>query len=404
MPGLARGRLAELPMEYWLRVFGDFLTGFGRSMMIPFMLIYLKQESNFPTWVVTLLTAVPQFFQLFGTAWGGVLADYYGRKPVMFTALTGAGAVLTLMLSANYWVVYAGYVLFLVISNSYRPAAFAMITDVVPRELHRDAFAILRTTANLGFALGPLVGSRLFFTHRSMTVLGTAIAYVLTAGTVFLMRETMVPLVRNGTSKRRVLLTMQNPLQAFTLLKRDNLLLWAVITGVIFLMVQLQMFSSLTIVVNDAFQDQGRTLSYLLLINTAGVVVGQMFVTSVTKKIHFFGLLTIAIAASALGWGALLLPIGPLRFYLTLTLTTVGEMVMAAGYTPFIASLAQAGEVAQYMSFTQSSNILGQMIGPTIGAIGYDIGGQSGYVLVLWTLLAFAYASLQVLRQKVEKI
>lgn len=373
-------------------------------MMIPFMLIYLKQESNFPTWVVTLLTAVPQFFQLFGTAWGGVLADYYGRKPVMFTALTGAGAVLTLMLSANYWVVYAGYVLFLVISNSYRPAAFAMITDVVPRELHRDAFAILRTTANLGFALGPLVGSRLFFTHRSMTVLGTAIAYVLTAGTVFLMRETMVPLVRNGTSKRRVLLTMQNPLQAFTLLKRDNLLLWAVITGVIFLMVQLQMFSSLTIVVNDAFQDQGRTLSYLLLINTAGVVVGQMFVTSVTKKIHFFGLLTIAIAASALGWGALLLPIGPLRFYLTLTLTTVGEMVMAAGYTPFIASLAQAGEVAQYMSFTQSSNILGQMIGPTIGAIGYDIGGQSGYVLVLWTLLAFAYASLQVLRQKVEKI
>lgn len=373
----------RFPMDFWLRVFGDFLTGFGRSMFIPFMLIYLKQEGGFATWVVTLMTAVPQFFQLFSTSWGGVLADFYGRKPIMLFSLVGSGLVLTLMLNSNFVWVYMGYVLFLILSNFYRPAAMAMVTEVIPRERHREAFAILRMMANLGFALGPLVGSLLFFTHREIAILGTIVAYLLTSSTVFLMHETGKPIKDHGNLTKQI----QNPLKAFKLLKRDRRLFWAVTTGVFFLMVQLQLFSSFTVVVNDAFQDRGRTLSYLLLINTVGVVVGQVIITNVTQDFSFFKLLRIAIALSALAWSLLLFPGGAIRYYLLLGLMTLAEMLMAAVYTPYIASLAQQGEVAQYMSFSQTSNILGQMLGPTIGAIGYDIGGQKGYVFVLWGLL-----------------
>lgn len=373
----------RFPMDFWLRVFGDFLTGFGRSMFIPFMLIYLKQEGGFATWVVTLMTAVPQFFQLFSTSWGGVLADYYGRKPIMLFSLVCSGLVLTLMLNSNFMWVYTGYVLFIILSNFYRPAAMAMVTEVIPRDRHREAFAILRMMANLGFALGPLVGSLLFFTHREMAIFGTIIAYLLTSSTVFLMHETGKPIKDYGNLAKQI----KNPLKAFKLLKRDRRLFWAVTTGVFFLMVQLQLFSSFTVVVNDAFQDQGRTLSYLLLINTAGVVVGQVFITNRTQDFSFFGLLKWAIALSALAWSLLLFPGGAIRYYLLLGLITLAEMLMAAVYTPYIASLAQEGEVAQYMSFTQTSSILGQMLGPTIGAIGYDLGGLRGYVFVLWGLL-----------------
>jgi predicted MFS family arabinose efflux permease len=152
-------------------------------------------------------------------------------------------------------------------------------------------------------------------------------------------------------------------------------------------MVQLQLFSSFTVVVNDVFRDQGRTLSYLLLINTAGVVIGQVFITNLTQGLSFFRLLRIAIGFSALAWGLLLFPGGAIRYYLLLVFMTLAEMLMAAVYTPYSASLAQEREAAQYMSFTQTSNILGQVIGPTLGAIGYDIGGQKGYVFVLWGLL-----------------
>lgn len=373
----------RFPMDFWLRVFGDFLTGFGRCMFIPFMLIYLKEEGGFATWVVTLMTAAPQFFQLFSTSWGGVLADYYGRKPIMLFSLVGSGLVLTLMLNSNFTLVYAGYVLFLILSNFYRPAAMAMVTEVIPREHHREAFAILRMMANLGFALGPLVGSLVFFTHREVAILCTIVAYLVTGCTVFLMHETGKPRNEPGNLKNQ----LQNPLRAFRLLKRDRQLFWAVTTGVFFLMVQLQLFSSFTVVVNDVFRDQGRTLSYLLLINTAGVVIGQVFITNLTQGLSFFRLLRIAIGLSALAWGLLLFPGGAIRYYLLLGFMTLAEMLMAAVYTPYIASLAQEGEVAQYMSFTQTSNILGQMLGPTLGAIGYDIGGQKGYVFVLWGLL-----------------
>jgi len=383
-------------MDFWLRVVGDFLTGFGRSMLIPFMLIYLKQESGLATWTVTLLTAIPQFFQLFSSSWGGVLADRYGRKPIMWISLLGSGLVLTLMLSSNYVVVYIGYVLFLIVANFYRPAAMAMITEIVPPARHREAFSILRMTANLGFSLGPLVGSLLFFTHRPLAIAGTISAYLITAATVFFLRETVMPGVQGNMAAK-----MQNPLGSLHLLKRDAQLRWAVLTGVFFLMVQLQMFTSFTVIVNDEFQDNGRTLAYLLLINTVGVVFGQYFVTRRTNEVSFTKLLFVAIIFAGVGWGLLLFPLGSVRFYLVLALVTIGELLMSSGYNPFIASLAHEGEVAQYMSFTQTSSIVALMLGPTIGALGYDLGGQTGYVLVLWALLLLSYFSLQKLKRLV---
>lgn len=377
------------------------MTGFGRSMLIPFMLIYLKQEGGFATWVVTLLTAVPQFLQLFSTSWGGVLADTIGRKPVMFLSLASSGVVLSLMLSSNYHLVYVGYVLFLITSNFYRPAAMAMVTEVVKAERHREAFAILRMMANLGFALGPLVGSLLFFTHRALAVSGTVTAYLLTACTVFLMRESGKA---TRSDKGFSWTNVQNPLSGFSLLRKDRILRWAVVTGVVFLMAQLQVFSSFTVVVNEAFKDNGRTLSYLLLINTIGVVVGQYFITFQTRALSFYYLLTTAIVFSVVGWGLLLLPIGPSRYYVLLALVTIAEMLMAAGYTPFIAALAQEGEVAQYMSFTQTSNIIGQMAGPTFGALGYDLGGQAGYVWTLWFLLGVTFVSLKKLKRVARQL
>lgn len=390
-----RYQLLNFPWDFWLRVIGDFLTGFGRSMLIPFMLIYLKQESGLATWVVTLLTAIPQLFQLFSSSWGGVLADRYGRKPIMWISLLGSGLVLMLMLSSNYVVVYVGYVLFLIVANFYRPAAMAMITEIIPPARHREAFSILRMTANLGFSLGPLVGSLLFFTHRSAAVAGTISAYVITAGTVFFLHET----VKLDAQTKTLSAKERNPLGSLHLLKRDVQLRWAVLTGVFFLMVQLQMFTSFTVIVNDEFRDNGRTLAYLLLINTVGVVFGQYIVTKRTNEVSFTKLLFIALIFAGVGWGVLLLPLGSARFYLALVLVTIGELVMSSGYNPFIASLAHEGEVAQYMSFTQTSSIVALMLGPTVGALGYDLGGQTGYVLVLWTLLLLSYVSLQKLQQ-----
>lgn len=387
--------IRQLHRDYWLRAFGDFLTGFGRSMLIPFMLIYLTQAGNFPTWVATLLAAVPQFFQLFSTSWGGLLADYYGRKPVMFLSLLGSGAILILMAGENYRLVYLGYVLFLIISNFYRPAAMAMITEVVPVELHRQAFSILRMLANLGFALGPLIGASLFFSHRGLVIIGTGSAYLLVACTVFFMHETGSVLKIEGSLWSK----SGNPLATFSLLKRDVRLRWAVISGVLFLMVQLQMFSSFTVIVNDTFQDNGRMLSYLLMINTAGVMFAQYFITNITRFLNFYRLFFLAIVFSTLGWGMLIAPIGIMRFYILLILTTLAEMLFAAGYNPHVASLAQNGEVARYMSFTQTSNILGQMVGPTIGALGYDYAGSMGYVFVLWILSFLTLLSLQILKR-----
>jgi MFS family permease len=131
----------------------------------------------------------------------------------MLFSLVGSGLVLTLMLSPNFTLVYAGYVLFLILSNFYRPAAMAMVTEVIPRDHHREAFAILRMMANLGYALGPLVGSLVFFTHREVAILCTIGAYLVTGCTVFLMHETGKTQIESGNLKNQ----LQNPLRAFRL-------------------------------------------------------------------------------------------------------------------------------------------------------------------------------------------
>ena len=129
------------------------------SFVVIFLTVYVSEHLGFGVPFATLCMGVFGFGSMIGSMVGGQLADQLGRRIVMLLALFGGAAVLLLMGSiTNPWLFMITVGVFGLVMDMYRPAASAMIADVVPAARRPHAFALMYISVNLGFAIAPIVG------------------------------------------------------------------------------------------------------------------------------------------------------------------------------------------------------------------------------------------------------
>src|SRR3989475_545265 len=111
------------------------------------------------------------YLGLFGTAWAlmqfvfspvhGMLADRFGRKPVILISNFGLGLDYILMaLAPTLWWLFAGRVISGITAASY-PTAGAYIADVTPPEKRAAGFGMIGAAWGVGFVMGPALGGLL---------------------------------------------------------------------------------------------------------------------------------------------------------------------------------------------------------------------------------------------------
>ncbi len=161
----------------------EFIVIMGFSFVNPFMPLFIQelgaftnQQAAFWAGIATSASGIAMFFS--APLWG-IVADRWGRKPMVLRAMFGAGTVLALIgLAPNIYIVIALRFTQGLLSGTVA-AASALVASLTPRNKMPFAMGLLMVAVFMGSSFGPLVGG---FMADSV---GYKAAFFITGGLLF---------------------------------------------------------------------------------------------------------------------------------------------------------------------------------------------------------------------------
>ncbi|MEY9943828.1 MDR family MFS transporter [Kitasatospora sp. GAS1066B] len=141
-----------LPRPFWI-VFAGMIANRIGTMVVPFLVFYLGSRGITTAQTGGIVVALG-VGGMFGPMLGGSLADRIGRRPAVIIGLVATPAGLGALLAApGPLTLGVAAALLGLTSGIYRPAASALVGDVVGTELRGKAFSLLHWGFNIGTAV-----------------------------------------------------------------------------------------------------------------------------------------------------------------------------------------------------------------------------------------------------------
>jgi DHA1 family multidrug resistance protein-like MFS transporter len=160
-------RLRRLRLERWQRnlytiVMAETVAILGFSISNPFMPFYIQELGvtglhEVAFWVGLVNSGAPIAMALSSPIWG-MLADRYGRKPMLVRAMLGGAVILGLQSLVNSVHQAAALRIFQGAVTGTVAAATTLVATSVPRERCGFALGLLQTAVFAGSSLGPSLG------------------------------------------------------------------------------------------------------------------------------------------------------------------------------------------------------------------------------------------------------
>jgi DHA1 family multidrug resistance protein-like MFS transporter len=156
-----------MPSETWKRnlyaiFIAELIVIMGFSFVIPFLPLYIQQIGNFTTkeaafWAGIAASSASLALFLSSPIWG-ILADRWGRKPMVLRAMFGGGMVIAATgLVHNIYGIIALRFLQGLLSGTVA-AASALVASTTPRDKMPYAMGLLMVAVFGGNTFGPLLG------------------------------------------------------------------------------------------------------------------------------------------------------------------------------------------------------------------------------------------------------
>jgi len=305
-------------------IFSTFIDRLGGGIIFPFLSLYVAQKFNVGMTEVGLIFGVWSASSLVGSMIGGALADKFGRKAVIIFGLLSSATSGILMglvtrISAFYFLaLVAG-----IFSEVGHPASQAMVADLLPVKKRAEGFGIIRVAANLAITFGPVIGGALAgFSYLLLFIIDAAASTLTALIFLFAIPETKPEALEHEQSQSVV-----KTIAGYAVVVKDRIFVAFIFATMIILFVYTQMYSTLSVFLNQVHGVTAQEFGWIMSMNAAMVVLFQFWIT---KRINIQQPLIMMVLACALyGIGFILFGIvrSTLFFYIAMAIVTIGEMV-----------------------------------------------------------------------------
>jgi len=353
------------PRAVWLLFIGTLINRFGGFVLV-FLILYLTR-SGFSAAQAGLAVGAYGVGGIAAALIGGFLADRIGRRgSIALSMVSAAIAIVALERARSFGAIVGLTALTGLTAEAYRPAASALLGDLVEPARRVTAFAWYRLAINLGAALGPLVGGGL--AERSFRWLfwgdaTTCALYGLLA--IFFLPETR-PAPAAPAPEAESSVAVRAKANERTWLG-DRVMLRFLLASTLTSIVYAQMHSTF------ALQVTARGLSdatYGMLIGLNGLVVLalELPIASVTQRLPKPPVIAFAFVLLGIGFGLTGMAGSFWLLGLTVVIWTLGEIVGAPVSSAYVTELAPSAMRGRYQGAWSMTFAIGYVLGPALGA------------------------------------
>jgi MFS family permease len=384
-----RENLKALPRAAWILFAGTFINRFGTFVM-PFLVIYLTRRGYGMAQSGIAVSAYGGG-HLVASMVGGHLADRVGRRyTIVFSMFGSAVSMLALSQATAYAAIliltfFAG-----AFAEMYRPAATALIGDLVTPQQRIAAFGMYRWAVNLGFAAGPATAG--FLATRSFFYV-----FAGDAATSALFGVIALLFLPHGL---RSSMKDEQTGEAFVHALRNRSFVLFLLATLCISWIEFQLHSTFPIYIQQ-LGFSTTTYGLLLSINGVMIVVFELGLTSWTQRFDPQKIIALGYALAAIGIAMTGLTHTLLELAGTVVIWTLGEMVSAPVTGAYVTSLAPEKYRGRYSGMWILMWSMGMLLGPTVGMLIFQRRPA-----VLWltcAIVGLAGASLALVKPAVRE-
>jgi hypothetical protein len=375
----------EISWKENLRVawFGSFLTGASISLVVPFMPIFVEQlgiEGDQVAFYAGLAISVSAVSAALVSPIWGILADKYGRKPMMIRA----GLAMTITMGGLAFVPNIYWLLFLRLLNGvftgFVPNATALIASQVPKDKSGAALGTLSTGVVAGTLTGPFVGGFIaeIFGIRNVFLLVGAFFFLAAILTIFFIKEDFQPVAKEKAIPTK---------EVFSSFKYPRLLVNLFLTSFVIQFSAQSIGPILALYVRDLGQTEN-------LLFVSGLIVSSMGFSSMMSagilgklgdKVGNHRLLVAAQIYSVIIYLLCAHATSPLQLGLYRFLFGLGTGALIPGVNALLSKMTPKSGISRIFAFNQVFFYLGGVIGPMAGSA---VAGYLGYHAVFYATAA----------------
>ena len=377
--------MQEISWKDNLRVawFGSFLTGASISLVVPFMPIFVEQlgiERNQVAFYAGLAISVSAVSAALISPIWGILADKYGRKPMMIRA----GLAMTITMGGLAFVPNIYWLIFLRLLNGvftgFVPNATALIASQVPKDKSGYALGTLSTGVVAGTLTGPFVGGLIaeIFGIRNVFLLVGGFLFLAAILTIFFIKEDFQPVAKEKAIPTKEL---------FGSIKHSHLLINLFLTSFVIQFSAQSIGPILALYVRDLGQTEN-------LLFVSGLIVSSMGFSSMMSagvmgklgdKVGNHRLLVAAQIYSVIIYLLCAHATSPLQLGLYRFLFGLGTGALIPGVNALLSKMTPKVGISRIFAFNQVFLYLGGVIGPMAGSA---VAGYLGYHAVFYATAA----------------
>lgn len=371
--------------KIWIIFIGNLVNMFGQSMVWLFLTVYLNIQLGISMTFIGSMFLVGTWVSLVFQIVGGSLCDSWGRKAIMTTGLFSQAVIFVLLgLAHEKNTIFLLFVIEGAVGSLYRPAAQAMIADLVEEHQRVEAYGALRVGANAGYGLGAMVGGFLAAsTYSNLFFLagGTNVFYGMLA--LFFLTETLPACETVKSSAMRRLVSY---FRGYGVVAKDKVMIFYALGGALESFAYSQSGTTFSVFAMTAIGITTQQIGYMWAMNAWIVVLVQMPIAAYIKKLQITRALALGSALYMASFGILPFVQSFAHVLGFMLVFTAGELVISPVLMTFVANVAPYDMRGRYMAFSNITQSIGHSLGPFVGGRMLDKSPASS----LWALTSVA--------------